>query len=125
MEARDQAASVIGSMAAGFLSSMTRRAAGDFIPRLSIETASGGTTRIRAGLSADALIPDFLDGIVQSAYVEGFVGSSEQQTSASGETSETGARGGFLIELYWPSSIVTTGSYEQPSNWAVDITWEP
>ena len=125
MEAKDQAVSVLGGMTAGFISSMTRRSTGAYIPRLSIESGAGGSTRVRAGINADSLIPDFLDDVVQSAYVEGFVGSSQQQTSAAGETTETGAQGGFLIELYWPRSIVTTGMYEQPSNWAVDITWEP
>ena len=125
MDARDQMVSVIGAMTAGFISSMTRRSVGTYIPVMSIEAGSGGSTRIRAGVSADAMIPDFLDGIVESAYVEGFVGSSEQQTDASGNTSDTGAQGGFVIELYWPRHIVTTGSYEQPANWSFDITWEP
>jgi translocation and assembly module TamB len=124
MQAKDQAVSVLGGMAASFISSMTRRTAGAYIPRLSIESTSN-STRVRAGISADALIPEFLDEIVESAYVEGFVGQREGTTTAGGDTTSSGATGGFLIELYWPRSIVTTGTYEQPVNWSLDLTWEP
>ncbi len=108
---------------AGLLSSLTRRELGDVIPILQIE-AGARSQRLRAGFQADELIPDFLDGVVEGAYVEGFVGVSEDDGGGSGEP-EQAATGGFLIELLFPHDLVTRGTYERGNNWSLDVSWEP
>ena len=117
-EARDQAASVLAGMMAGLLSSLTRKEIGQYIPVFSIESEDARSARIRAGFQADQLIPDALEDVVQGVYVEGFVGTE-------GDDGGQSTTGGFLIELLFPHSLVTTGTYEEPSNWSLDLTWEP
>ncbi|MEM9189016.1 MAG: translocation/assembly module TamB domain-containing protein [Myxococcota bacterium] len=116
--AETQATNILTGLVAGTLSTLTRREIGAFLPRLSVETQGVEGARVRAGIQADALIPSFLEDIVRSAYVEGFFGSGD-------ESSDGAPSGGFVIELYFPYDIVTSGSFEQPNNWSVDFTWEP
>ncbi len=116
--ARDQAASVLAGLMAGLLSSLTRREIGQYIPVFSIESDDSRSARIRAGFQADSLIPEFLEGVVNGVYVEGFVGTEGQDGGQS-------TTGGFLIELLFPRHLVGSGTYEEPSNWSLDLTWEP
>ena len=51
-------------------------------------------------------------------YVEGHVGRKNDGDS------RTNA-GGVLVELYFPRSLVTSGTWEVPNNWSVEVTWEP
>lgn len=117
--AEGEAAAALGALTAGLLSSLTRRELGHVLPRFAIESRAGQGTRVRAGIQADDLIPGFLRGAVRSAHVEGFVGSSEGAEGAATTT------GGVLLELYFPYHLVTSGAFEQPDNWSVDLTWEP
>jgi len=116
--ARDQATSVLAGMLAGFLSSMTRRELGAFLPVFRIEAEDARSARVRAGFQADRLIPSWLEGVVRGIYVEGFVGAEEQSGQAR-------AAGGFLLELLFPYDLVGSGKWEQGNNWSLDISWEP
>jgi translocation and assembly module TamB len=116
--ARDQATSVLAGMLAGFLSSMTRRELGAFLPVFRIEAEDARSARVRAGFQADRLIPSWLEGVVRGIYVEGFVGAEEQSGQAR-------AAGGFLLELLFPHDLVGSGKWEQGNNWSLDISWEP
>src|SRR5262249_52173562 len=115
-----------------------RREFGDVLPLLSIDTGANGNARVRAGIQADSFIREhlqWLSGVVQSAYIEGFVssgptdptssttGSSTGGTSASSGT--TGPGGGFLIELGFPNDFVGSVTYTTPANFGLDVTWEP
>lgn len=116
--ARDQATSVLAGMLAGFLSSMTRRELGAFLPVFRIEAEDARSARVRAGFQADRLIPSWLEGVVRGIYVEGFLGAEEQ-------SGQTRAAGGFLLEMLFPFDLVGSGRWEQGNNWSVDVTWEP
>lgn len=116
--ARDQATSVLAGMLAGFLSSMTRRELGAFLPVFRIEAEDARSARVRAGFQADRLIPSWLEGVVRGIYVEGFLGAEEQSGQAR-------AAGGFLLELLFPHDLVGSGKWEQGNNWSLDISWEP
>ncbi|MCB9602088.1 MAG: translocation/assembly module TamB domain-containing protein [Sandaracinus sp.] len=116
--ARDQATSVLAGMLAGFLSSMTRRELGAFLPVFRIEAEDARSARVRAGFQADSIIPSWLEGVVRGIYVEGFVGTQEQ-------SGQTRASGGFLLEMLFPFDFVGSGKWEQGNNWSVDLTWEP
>ncbi len=56
--------------------------------------------------------------MVNGVYVEGFVGTE-------GEDGGQSTTGGFLIELLFPRHLVGSGTYEEPNNWSLDLTWEP
>jgi hypothetical protein len=117
--AEDEVVSALGGLTAGLLSGIARREYGELIPILSIESEGTGGGRIRAGIDADRLIPDFLEDIVTGAYFEGFVGTA---ADANGSQSATG---GFELDLYFPYDLTLSGGYEPPTNWSWDFTWEP
>jgi hypothetical protein len=77
---RDQAVSALSGLIAGFISSITRRELGEYLPILGIESSAAGGTRIHAGLEADQIIPRGLRGVVQGAYVEGMLGTGQTAT---------------------------------------------
>ena len=82
-------------------------------------TQAGGETRLRAGFAADELIPEGWEDVIQGAYVEGFVGAQ------SGEGAGTRATGGVLLELLFPRDLVGTATFQEGSQWSVDLQWEP
>jgi translocation and assembly module TamB len=115
----DQVVSALGGLTAGLLSGLARREYGDLLPILSIESEGTGGGRIRAGIDADRLIPEFLEDIVTGAYFEGFVGTSADDTGTQSAT------GGFELDLYFPYDLTLSGGYEPPTNWSWDLIWEP
>lgn len=119
-----EASSVLAGVTAGILTTTLRRELGDLFPVISVETGDRfGTGMVRAGLSADRLVPDFLEDVVRSVYVEGFVGSGGEEGGAQPQGSDT--RGGFLVELRWPYDMTTTATFEPPAGWSLDLLWEP
>ncbi|MEM9074155.1 MAG: translocation/assembly module TamB domain-containing protein, partial [Myxococcota bacterium] len=118
--AQEQATSALAGLMAGFLSSLTRSEFGRYVPVFRVESEGAGSARIRAGFTADSIIPEILRDVVLGAYVEGFVGTEQDEGDGSQQVT-----GGFLIELLFPRSIVGRGSYQQPANWSIDLTWEP
>ncbi|HKU42593.1 MAG TPA: translocation/assembly module TamB domain-containing protein, partial [Polyangiales bacterium] len=126
LEAAEQqlTAAAIG-MTTGLLSVAARQEFGDWIPRLSIE--QGEQTRVRIGFNADQLIPEFLEGFVRGAYVEGVVTTDPDEPTAN---VATGTRtvpggGGVLLELMLPADLVWAGQYGPGNTWSVDLDWRP
>jgi len=67
------------------------------------------------------VLPD--DIPIRGLYVEGqFVA---RRAEGGPNTTGQAQRPGFLIEALWPLNFVTTGTFAPPSNWSIDITWEP
>ncbi len=117
-DATEQATSMLAGITAGLVGSLARREFGQYVPVLAVESeGSADTTRVRAGVQADGLIPDAWRGVVRGMYVEGSVGGSEQEGQRT--------KSGFLIELLFPYDLTTTTTYEQPDNWSLDLLWEP
>ncbi|MFW6049890.1 MAG: translocation/assembly module TamB domain-containing protein [Myxococcota bacterium] len=117
-----QAASVVSGITAGILTTTLRRELGDVFPVISVEAGDQtGTGTVRAGIDADQLIPDFLDDVIEGAYVEGFVTSGGDSTQAQGD----GTSGGFLVEFRFPRDITGTVTFEPPQAWSADVMWEP
>jgi len=122
--AAEQAASLLGGLMAGILTSAARTELGAALPVISVETGDDtGEVGLRAGFIADDLIPSFMRGVVRGAYIEGYVQSESQEEGEEGST--WGAVGGLLIELYFSQGVLTSGSIEPPSNWSFDILWRP
>lgn len=117
--AQEQASSALAGLMAGFLSTLTRRELGAYVPVFRVEAEGTNTARVRAGFSADDIIPEFMRGVVVGAYVEGFVGTDQDDGGAQRTT------GGVLIELLHPRHIVTRSTWEEPNNWSLDFIWEP
>ncbi|MFW6086717.1 MAG: translocation/assembly module TamB domain-containing protein, partial [Myxococcota bacterium] len=119
-----QATSVLAGVTAGILTTTLRRELGDLFPVITVESGDRfGAGMLRAGLSAERLIPGFLQDVVRSAYVEGFVGSGGEDRGAQPQGSDT--RAGFLVELRWPYDMTTTATFEPPAAWSLDLLWEP
>jgi hypothetical protein len=119
-----QLASAAVGMTTGLLSLAARQEFGDWIPMFSIQ--EGEQTRVRIGFDADRLIPDFLDGFVRGAYVEGIIATAESDPQAETSTTaapETGSA--VLLELLLPSSLVWAGQYGPGNSWSVDLDWRP
>lgn len=117
--AQAQASSALAGLMAGFLSTLTRRELGAYVPVFRLEAEGTNTARVRAGFSADDIIPEFMRGVVVGAYVEGYVGTDQDDGGAQRTT------GGVLIELLHPRNIVTRSTWEEPNNWSLDFIWEP
>jgi autotransporter translocation and assembly factor TamB len=118
-----QAASVLSGITAGILTTTLRRELGDLFPVITID--SGGTSgvgAIRAGISADRIIPKFLEGVVQSAYVEGFVSTADRSV---GEQQGSTSRAGVLVEFRYPYNLTSTVQVAPPQNWSLDLMWDP
>ncbi|MFO0693119.1 MAG: translocation/assembly module TamB domain-containing protein [Polyangiales bacterium] len=133
MDATQQAASFLTSVAFGILTLSLRKQFGDFIPVIAVETGNQGyqSARVRAGFNANALIPRSMRNVVQGMYIEGFFsvgGTSTTSTLTAAAASAnviTSQSVGFLMELQFPHSIVGTGAFSPPSNFSLDVTWEP
>jgi translocation and assembly module TamB len=114
-----QTASFLGGVTAGLLTMTLREGLGKYAPNISIETGDGiGETKFRAGIDASQFVPKFMRDVVRSAYIEGFVGRSEQEGVSS-------TRAGVLMELQFPYNLLGTAALEPPTNWRVDLLWQP
>ncbi len=123
--AGEQAASILGGLTAGILSVAARSELGDNVPVIAVSTGDDlGEVGVRAGFVVDRLIPDFLEGIVTGAYVEGYI-QSEVERGGEDSSNQWGAVGGFLLELYFPSGFLTSSSFQPPANWSFDVLWRP
>lgn len=116
--AQQDATALLAGMTAGLLTGIGRRELGGLVPVLSLES-QGNDARLRVGFQAEDILPDAWRSVIQGVYVEGFAGA--EGTDGQGAQ----YRSGFLIELMFPHDIVTTGAFEQPSNFSIDVTWEP
>lgn len=124
--AEEQAASFLAGLTAGILTLGLRQELGDVIPVLAIESQGLGGTRIRAGFTADDLIPDFLREVIVGAYVEGFVTAAAEGTNAAGSSSGNGGvGGGVTIEFTFPDDLLLRGTYVPVDNGSLDLVYEP
>jgi autotransporter translocation and assembly factor TamB len=117
------------ALAAGILGGIVtlgaRSQLGGLIPRFAVESTAGGTrTRLKAGFEA---VPKFMRSLVQRVYLQGAVSTAD---SGAGDTTGGGTQSAttpdFLIELYFPNSIVGAGRVAPTTrSWGLDVTWEP
>ena len=115
-EVGQQVGEFVSGLATAILTLTLRRELGDVLPVVTVDTTGG-----RLGWQLDDLIPDFLRGVVQGAYVEGRIAANDSTDPNAAAT----YGGGFLFELQWPRNIFTTFEWEQPSATSLDLTWEP
>jgi translocation and assembly module TamB len=123
-EASEQAASFLAGLTAGILTLGLRQEFGDVIPVLAIESEGLGGTRVRVGINADDLIPDFLRDVVTGAYIEGFVTATAD--TATGTTAGPGGiGGGVTLEFTLPRGFLLRGTYVPVDNGSLDLLYEP
>ena len=78
---------------------------------------------IRAGINVDSLIPPRLRDVVRGIYIEGYF--TARRADGTEDSTRQSHDNGFLIELQFPRNIVGRSDYAPPTNWSLDITWEP
>ncbi len=124
--AEEQASSFLAGVMTGILTLGLRQEHGDVIPVLAIESQGLGGTRIRAGFSADELIPDFARDVILHAYLEGFFSAAAEGTNAAGTSAGGGGVGvGGSLEFTFPNDILLRGTFVQPDNGSLDLLYEP
>jgi len=117
----------LSGVAAGLFSASLQSQFGGFAPTFGITQGQGiaddteGDTAVQVGFNVDSVLPDNVP--IRGLYVEGqFVA---RRNEGGPNTTAQAQRPGFLIEALWPLNFVTTGTFAPPSNWSLDITWEP
>lgn len=124
-DASAQTTDFLTGVAAGMFSGALRSEFGELAPTFGVQSGTGQDTgtQLQVGFNVDALIPADVQSVVRGLYVEG------QFVTRSGEgnrnTTGQAQRPGFLVEALWPLNFVTTGTFAPPSNWSIDVTWEP
>ncbi len=124
--ANAETTSFLSGVAAGLFSASLQSQFGGLAPTFGVKGGSGvsefdSETTVQVGFNVDSVIPDNVP--IRGLYVEGqFVARRNE-----GGPNSTGQaqRPGFLVEALWPLSFVTTGTFAPPSNWSIDVTWEP
>jgi hypothetical protein len=121
----DARAAVTSGILSGVLTLGAQRELGGLLPRIAIESGQD-EQRLRAGISSESIVPKFMRKLVQRVYVQGGVGVSSQpgDTAEAERAASSGNPLDFLIELYFPHSIVGAGRFAQET-WGLDVTWEP
>ena len=67
--------------------------------------------------------PRRLRDVVRGIYVEGYF--TARRADGTEDSTRQSHDNGFLIELQFPRNIVGRSDYAPPTNWSLDITWEP
>ena len=126
-QASQDTTNFLTGVAAGLFSASLQSQFGGFAPTFGISQGQGvaddieGDTAVQVGFNVDSVIPDNVP--IRGLYVEGqFVA---RRNEGGPNTTAQAQRPGFLIEALWPLNFVTTGTFAPPSNWSIDITWEP
>ena len=126
-QASAETTNFLTGVAAGLASASLQSQFGGFAPTFGIQQGRGaaddveGDTAVQVGFNVDSVLPDNLP--IRGLYVEGqFVA---RRTEGGPNTTAQATRPGFLIEALWPLNFVTTGTFAPPSNWSIDVTWEP
>jgi hypothetical protein len=114
-------------VAAGLASASLQSQFGGFAPTFGVRQGQGvaddveGDTAVQVGFNVDSVLPENVP--IRGLYVEGqFVA---RRNEGGPNTTAQATRPGFLIEALWPLNFVTTGTFAPPSNWSIDVTWEP
>ncbi|MGB5810865.1 MAG: translocation/assembly module TamB domain-containing protein [Polyangiales bacterium] len=124
--ANTETTNFLSGVAAGLFSASLQSQFGGLAPTFGVQTGQPGAegeadTTLQVGFNVDSVLPDNVP--IRGLYVEGqFVARRNE-----GGPNSTGQaqRPGFLVEALWPLSFVTTGTFAPPSNWSIDVTWEP
>ncbi len=114
----------LAGIAAGVLTLSLREQFGTFIPNISIEANELGGARIRTSWRLEDFLPERIREVVQGAYVEGFfntTGEDGGNRRTLGQVHDYG----FRLELAWPRNIVNSATYSPPTNFSLDVTYEP
>ena len=126
-QASQDTTNFLTGVAAGLFSASLQSQFGGFAPTFGITQGQGaaddieGDTAVQVGFSVDSVLPDNIP--IRGLYVEGqFVA---RRNEGGPNTTAQAQRPGFLIEALWPLNFVTTGTFAPPSNWSIDVTWEP
>ena len=123
-DASSDAANFLAGVAGGLFASTLRGELGKLAPTFAVQANNADeATKFKLGFNVEALIPDRLRSVIQGLYVEGTFAA--QRAEGGTNTSGQAARPGFLIEAQWPRNIVSSGNFSPPSNWSIDLTWEP
>jgi hypothetical protein len=126
-QASQETTNFLTGVAAGLFSASLQSQFGGFAPTFGITQGQGaaddtaGDTAVQVGFNVNSVLPDNVP--IRGLYVEGqFVA---RRAEGGPNTTAQAQRPGFLIEALWPLNFVTTGTFAPPSNWSIDITWEP
>jgi hypothetical protein len=126
-QASAETTNFLTGVAAGLASASLQSQFGGFAPTFGIQQGRGaaddveGDTAVQVGFNVDSVLPDNIP--IRGLYIEGqFVA---RRTEGGPNTTAQATRPGFLIEALWPLNFVTTGTFAPPSNWSIDVTWEP
>jgi hypothetical protein len=126
-QASQETTNFLTGVAAGLFSASLQSQFGGFAPTFGIQQGQGaaddieGDTAVQVGFNVDSVIPDHVP--IRGLYIEGqFVA---RRSEGGPNTTGQATRPGFLIEALWPLNFVTTGTFAPPSNWSIDVTWEP
>ena len=126
-QASQETTNFLTGVAAGLFSASLQSQFGGLAPTFGITQGEGvaddvaGDTAVQVGFNVNSVLPD--DIPIRGLYVEGqFVA---RRNEGGPNTTAQAQRPGFLIEALWPLNFVTTGTFAPPSNWSIDVTWEP
>ncbi len=126
-QASAETTNFLTGVAAGLASASLQSQFGGLAPTFGIQQGQGvaddieGDTAVQVGFNVDSVLPENVP--IRGLYVEGqFVA---RRNEGGPNTTAQATRPGFLIEALWPLNFVTTGTFAPPSNWSIDITWEP
>ena len=123
--AAGEATDFLAGVAFGVATLALREQFGEIIPTIRIEMGDDGfrSPMIRAGINVDSLIPPRLRDVVRGIYIEGYF--TARRADGTEDSTRQSHDNGFLIELQFPRNIVGRSDYAPPTNWSLDITWEP
>jgi autotransporter translocation and assembly factor TamB len=126
-QASQETTNFLTGVAAGLFSASLQSQFGGLAPTFGITQGQGvaddvaGDTAVQVGFNVNSVLPDGIP--IRGLYVEGqFVA---RRNEGGPNTTAQAQRPGFLIEALWPLNFVTTGTFAPPSNWSIDVTWEP
>lgn len=124
-EATEQAASFLAGLTAGILTLGLREEFGGVVPvrHFAIESEVFGLTRVRLGIDANELIPDFLRGLVLDAYIEGFVTAAADNVGTT--AGPGGIGGGVTVEFTLPEGFLLRGTWVPVDHGSADLFFEP
>lgn len=126
-QASQDTSNFLSGVAAGLFSASLQSQFGGLAPVIGIQQGEAVAddaetdTAVQVGFNVDSVLPE--DVPIRGLYVEGqFVA---RRNEGGPNTTAQAQRPGFLIEVLWPLNFVTTGTFAPPSNWSIDVTWEP
>lgn len=114
----------LAGIAAGVLTLSLREQFGTFIPTIAIESNEIGGARIRTGWRLEDFLPERIREVVQGAYIEGFFNTTGEDGGNQRTLGQVHDYG-FRLEIAWPRNLVNAATYSPPTNFSLDVTYEP